>query len=147
MTTEFWESGTNKRLDIGLGYSRGNPIYYWPPDAPNDVNFVTEWASYQICKIASCACAGIPGTFSRRRLQRKPLVSDPGIHHGTCVTHMPWCLPGSLTRGGGENVPGIPGACATRNFVYLVRGPCEKHGHYIIIGRTCYVVLSHSPIP
>ena len=25
--------------------------------------------------------------------------------------------------GGGENVSGIPGACATRNFTYLVRGP------------------------
>ena len=25
--------------------------------------------------------------FSRHRLQRKPLVSDPGRHHGTCVTH------------------------------------------------------------
>ena len=25
--------------------------------------------------------------------------------------------------GGGENVPGIPGACATRNCMYLVRGP------------------------
>ena len=23
----------------------------------------------------------------------------------------------------GENVPGIPGTCATRNFTYLVRGP------------------------
>ena len=22
-----------------------------------------------------------------------------------------------------KNVPGIPGACATRNFTYLVRGP------------------------
>ena len=26
-----------------------------------------------------------------------PLVSDPDIHHGTCVTHVPWCIPGSLT--------------------------------------------------
>ena len=33
------------------------------------------------------------------RLQMKPLVSDPGMHHGTCVT----------------DVPGIPGACTTRN--------------------------------
>ena len=47
--------------------------------------------------------------FSRHRIQRKPLVSDPGMHHGTCVTHVPWCMSGSLTRGGGENVPGIPG--------------------------------------
>ena len=50
-------------------------------------------------------------------------VSDPGMQHGTCVTHVPWCMSGSLTRGGGENVPGIPGACATRNFTYLARGP------------------------
>ena len=63
------------------------------------------------------------GTFSCHRLQRKPLVSDPDMHHGTCVTHVPWCISGSLNRGGGENVPGIPGASATRNFSYLVRGP------------------------
>ena len=41
--------------------------------------------------------------FPRRWLQRKPIVSYPGLHHGTCVTHMPWCMSGSLTRGGGEN--------------------------------------------
>ena len=55
--------------------------------------------------------------FPRHRLQRKPLVSDPGMHHGTCVTHA------SLTRGDRENVPGILSACATRNFTYLVKGP------------------------
>ena len=71
------------------------------------------WASYQKRKIAGCACAGNAGNvFPRRRFQRKPLVSDPGMHHGTCVTHVPWCMSGSLTCGDGENVPGIPGACA-----------------------------------
>ena len=29
----------------------------------------------------------------------------------------------SIEVGGRENVPGIPGACATHNFTYLVRGP------------------------
>ena len=48
----------------------------------------------------------------RQRFQRKPLVNDLGMHHGTCVTHVPWCMSGSLTCGGGENVPDIPGACA-----------------------------------
>ena len=67
---------------------------------------------------------GMPGTFSPPPLQRKRLVNDPGMHHGTCVTHVPWCMTGSLTHGDGENVPGTPGACATRNFPYLVRGPC-----------------------
>ena len=37
---------------------------------------------------------GMPGTFS------PPLrVSDPGMHHDTCVTHVPWCMPGLLTSG------------------------------------------------
>ena len=49
--------------------------------------------------------------FSRHRLQRKPLASDPGMHHGTSVTHVPWCMSGSLTRGG-----------ATLKFTYLVSG-------------------------
>ena len=62
--------------------------------------------------------------FPRPRFQRNLLVSDPGMHNGTCVTHVPWCMTGSLTCGGGENVPGIPGACAIRNFTYLARGPC-----------------------
>ena len=72
-----------------------------------------SWASYQIRKIAGCACAGNAGNvFPHRRLRRKSLVSDPGMHPGTCVTHVPWCMSGSLTRAGGENFPGILGACA-----------------------------------
>ena len=61
--------------------------------------------------------------FPHHQLQRKPLVSDPFMHHDTCDTRVPWCMKGSLTRGVGENVPGIPGVCTTRNFTYLVRGP------------------------
>ena len=61
--------------------------------------------------------------FPRQRIQRKPLVSDPSMHHGTCVTHVPWCMPGLLYSGGAENVPGIPGACATHNPMYRIRGP------------------------
>ena len=82
-------------------------------NAGNVEKFLMAWASYQIHKIAGCACAGNAGNVSpRRRFKRKPLVSDPGMHHGTCVTHVPWCMSGSLTCGDGENVPGIPGACA-----------------------------------
>ena len=84
-----------------------------------------SWASYQIRKIAGCACAGNAGNvFPRRRFQRKPIVSDPGMHHGTCVTHVPWCMSGSLTCGDGENVPGIPGACAPA----ILRIWQEAHG-------------------
>ena len=66
------------------------------------------------------------GTFIHQQLhrfQRKPLVSDPGMQPGTCVTHVPGCMSGSLTHGGGENVPGIPGACPTRKFTYLAICP------------------------
>ena len=68
---------------------------------------------------------GLPGTFSPPPTSRKPLVSDPGMHHGTCVTHVSWFVSGSLTRIDGENVPDIPGACRTQTFAYLVRGPCS----------------------
>ena len=61
--------------------------------------------------------------FPRNQLQKKPIASDLDMHHGMCVTHVPWCMSGSLTHGGVENVPGIPGACVTRNFTYLERGP------------------------
>ena len=48
-----------------------------------------KWGSYQMRKIA-----GMPGTFSP-----SPWFSDPDIHPGTCVTHVPRCMPGSLTSG------------------------------------------------
>ena len=94
-----------------------------------------QWASYQIRKIAGCACAGNAGNgFARRRFQRKLLVSDPGMHHGTCVTHVPWCMPGSPTCGDGENVPGIPGACAPA----IVRIWQEAHGATSSVPKWCY---------
>ena len=99
-----------------------------------------QWASYQIRKIAGCACAGNAGNvFPRRRIQRKMRVSDPGMHHGTCVTHVPWCMSGLLTRGGGENVPGIPGACAPATL----RIWQEAHGDYncmlCLLYRFCFI--------
>ena len=39
----------------------------------------------------------------------------------------------SLTHSGGENVSGIPGACATRNFTYLARGP------FLALARLLYI--------
>ena len=37
---------------------------------------------------------GMLGTFSP-----PPWVSEPDMHHGTCVTHVPRCMPVSLTSG------------------------------------------------
>ena len=65
-----------------------------------------------------------------------PRFSDPDMYHGTSMTHVPWCMLGSLTvvsfeDGVGENVPDIPCACTTRNFAYLVRGPW---GNNLLVG-------------
>ena len=57
-----------------------------------------EWTSYQMRKVAGCACAGNAGNVFP-----PPRVSDPGIHpgihRGTCVTHVLLYMPGSLTIG------------------------------------------------
>ena len=41
--------------------------------------------------------ANAPGR--RERFLRHRVVSDSDMHHGTCVTRVPWCMPGSLTSG------------------------------------------------
>ena len=68
--------------------------------------------------------SGMPETFSP-----PPRVSDLDMHHGTCVTHVPWCMPGSLAgdflwsrwRGKRSRHSRRMRTC---NFTYLVRGPC-----------------------
>ena len=73
-----------------------------------------------IRKPAVCACAKNGGNiFPPVR------VSDPGMYYGTCLAPI-WHeahLAVSFEVGGGDNVPGISGACTTRKFTYLVRGP------------------------
>ena len=48
---------------------------------------LTRYADLQVVH-----APGMPGTFSP-----SARVSDPGMHHGMCVTRVPWCMPGSLT--------------------------------------------------
>ena len=43
-------------------------------------------------KLRVAHAPGMPGTFSP-----PPQVSDPDMHQGTCVTHVPWCMQRSLT--------------------------------------------------
>ena len=47
------------------------------------------------------------------------------VRHSRAVMHV-----GIANPGDGENVPGIPGAWTTRNFTYLVTGPCVKNMWY-----------------
>ena len=45
-------------------------------------------------KLRVAHAPGMPGTFCP-----PPWISDPDMHHGTSVTYVPWCIPGSLTSG------------------------------------------------
>ena len=84
------------------------------------------WGSCQICKIAGCACAGNAGNVSPPPRVSGPRHASGHVRDARAVVHA-----GSLTSGflwsrcGGENVSNIPGACATRNFTFLVRGPLQ----------------------
>ena len=75
----------------------------------SNLRLLDIWASCQISKIAGAHAPGMPGTFSP-----PPWVSDSDMHHGTCVTHVPWCMPGSLTHGflrirrRGKSFPAFP---------------------------------------
>ena len=62
---------------------------------------------------------GMPGTFSPPPTSKE--IASYRSRHAS--RHVPWYMSGSITRGGGENFPGIPGACATRNYAYLARAP------------------------
>ena len=69
--------------------------------------------------------------FPRHRFQRKPLVSDPGMHHGTCVKHVPWCISGSLTNGGEENVicMSMATSCMMRKYgLHISLRYCDDYG-------------------
>ena len=92
---------------------------------------VRAWASYQIRKVAGCACAGNAGNvFPRRRLQKKPLVSDPGMHVG--IAYSRWC--GKRSRHSRR--------MRTRNFTYMARDPWMSN----YIAQETMDVLTH-PCP
>ena len=55
---------------------------------------VTRGPLARYIKLRVAHAPGMPGTSSST-----PWVSDLDMHHDTCVTHVPCCLPGSLTNG------------------------------------------------
>ena len=55
----------------------------WPKD---DLGLLSDTQNCGLCMRRECR-ERFPATA----------VSDPDMHHGTCVTHVPWCMPGSLT--------------------------------------------------
>ena len=74
-------------------------------------------------KMAGCACAGNAGTFSpppfsKETARYRSRHASRHVRDARAVMHVGIVDP--RWRG---NVPGIPGACAIRNFTYLVRAP------------------------
>ena len=60
----------------------------------HSLNYVVHGPLARYVKLRVAHAPGLPGTVS-------PVsqVSDPEMHHGTCMTQVPWCMPGSLTSG------------------------------------------------
>ena len=92
----------------------------WLPNGP-----LTRYAKLRVAH-----APGMSGTFSP-----PSRVSDPNMHYGPCVTPVPWRMLESLTssfvwsrwrRKRSRHFS----ACATRNSVYLVRGPLQRYVQY-----------------
>ena len=77
------EGNSRTYLEWALRYFTTN----WPGTFPYGP--LSRYAKLRVAHVPE-----MPGSFSP-----PPLVSDPDMHHGTCVTHVPWCTPGSLTNG------------------------------------------------
>ena len=131
---ELKEEFTQASQKVPRGYTRSSRFDSWNDFIQSIKLIPNHGLLTRYVKLWVAHAPGIPGTFSRHRPRRKTLISDSDIYHGTCVTHVPWWMSESLTRGGGEIVPGIPGAYATRNFTYLVRGPLKARTNLI---KTC----------
>ena len=90
----------NESLTFVLHQNKGYDIIKhkaqcWPPAviASHQVrNINGPLARYVKLRVAHAP--GIPGTFSP-----PPQVNNPDMHHVTCPTYVPWCMPGSLTSG------------------------------------------------
>ena len=93
--------------------------HHWDPIEQHTVVILSNVMHWRHCswayrgpltgyvKLRVAHAPGMPGRFSP-----PPLVSDPDVHHGTCV-NVPGRMPGSLTSvsfevDGGENSPAFP---------------------------------------
>ena len=99
-------------------------------------------------KLRVAYAPGMPGSFPHH-WQRKPLVSDPDMHHGTCVAHVPWCMLESLTRGTNvaiiwhENDLIFMSKRRLHNNNWLRQIPFRKHVYFAsIIPEMCPILLN-----
>ena len=105
---------------------------------------MSSWASCQISKILGCACAG-----NVRNVSPPLEVSDPRMHHGTCVMHMPWCILGSLSKGflwsrrQGKRSWHSRGMCSLKIYV---SGKRPMSSLYLYAYYTSFMTIVSSPV-
>ena len=80
---------SSRRLEV----YESNELYLLLPFTDSIHNF-HHGPLIRYAKLQGAHAPGMPGTFSP-----PPRVSDPDMHHGPCVTHVPWCMSGSLNSG------------------------------------------------
>ena len=118
-----------------------------PPEYLQNLRLVALWPC-QMChqdqygpftryaKLRVAHAPVMPGMFPRQRGWAIPTcitARAPGTCCDACRDRLPAV---SFEVGAAQNVPGIPGACAIRNFAYLVRSP--PMSMYIILLPTDY---------
>ena len=80
----------------------------------------------------------------RERFPSPHRISNLDMYHGTCVTHVPWCMPGSLTSGFlGSQWRGKRSRHSRRicNPHFYVSG---KRPMVLTVQNTIYIVFSQS---
>ena len=62
---------------------------------------ISHHRSYSLLCDKNATSYGSIDRYEKLRVAFSPpsRVSDPNMHHGKCVTHVPWCMLGSLTSG------------------------------------------------
>ena len=117
----------------------------------NSLPWGTSTYFYPLGLLPDTWSCGLPMCRERReripchRLQSKPLLSDPGVHHDTCVTHDVMHVGIANLRWRGKRSRHSR-RYTTRNFLYLVRGPWntnERIDTYLNL-RINYVVICDS---
>ena len=103
-------------------------VWRCPGDRPFSEPMLTQFTDNGLLpdtQICGCACAGNAGNVFPVTAGKRSRHASRHVRHARAVMHAGIAnqrFP--LKSAAGENVPGIPGACATCNFTYLVRGPC-----------------------
>ena len=110
--------------------------HYFPKMASDWLAVVVAMALLPV-KLRVAHAPGMPEMFPP-----SPLFSDPHMHHGTCVTHAPWCMPGLLTTGFlWSRWQGKRSCYSRRNTQFYVYG--KRHILWKLKISTNFVTMSH----